>query len=919
MSKISIRIHLLLIFLTGIIALGYVIGVHPSLNTALTLFSSSYQAVFRKFVLLLLVSLVGILLFLLCGVFYISFARPLWFDTRLEKVKSFFLDRRKFLIFILTVLFGLLAAGQYATPADYVNDEMQRVFLQVTRPLFLWGIWVLLSNFCILALLSGHFKDLHHPETTRSILFFLFIVCVGSIFLRSGFGYKYVDLADNSFNLTGYPILGYQVISAWLVALVLFLTAPRWQKRRDKMEWVSRWGLDLLISLSLFLFTFFLWDSAPLKENMFIDQPRPPNQEIYPNSDAMVYDRTSLTLLSSGNLQSYLGNWDFVGLRPAYTVFLAALHKVGGLGYQEIIPFQIGVFAFSPVLLYALIRVLHSRSAGIFGALLLIFRGYNGLILTGVVTGVNAKLLMSEIPTMMGVMIFLLLSSLWIKNREKNATLLLLIGGVLGGIMLIRPEVAVLFPILVVIGFFTHRRKIGLNIRGMLLIVFGIMLVTSPWVIRNWQRSGEIYLNRPANYVFSVLGSKGEDQNLERSQGDEKPSTSKRDGNHLETISYWHVQEGDRGTGLLQLQVSPYSFNPEETGYKNNVDHFVNQWVQSVVYLPSYPLMLDVDYLSKMLIGRLGPYYGGVLYSPIRYVKQLPYWWNGWDGSIPPRSVISVLLTVFFIAWGIVGIWKKDASLAMLPLLSMAGYFGIYSFLQRSGGRFIQEVDWITTLYYSIGWIEITQLGFRWWKGEPLWEDPKQGRAGNLTLFTPGFPVFLIFVLALLILGLIPPLAEYLTPNRYPISEVEGKLKQTVEEIESLPSSQDVEIIKRFIERGGNAVWGRGFYPRQFYPGEDLKDMRSYVAGDLERIQYARSEAYLTGSDSVWAIVFRETPPPYFPHGSEVLALGCENKGVLDVLVMFFYEDDGKGVQSVIWRDGNRREFSGCPLPSPEE
>jgi hypothetical protein len=130
---------------------------------------------------------------------------------------------------------------------------------------------------------------------------------------------------------------------------------------------------------------------------------------------------------------------------------------------------------------------------------------------------------------------------------------------------------------------------------------------------------------------------------------------------------------------------------------------------------------------------------------------------------------------------------------------------------------------------------------------------------------------------------------------------------------------QERRELTDFVDQGGQVVYARALYPRYFEPGEKFYDVRSSVWGELERDQEMRTEFYLAGIESLWGVLLREEPPVVFPHGSDVIAFGCEEGGSFDTVVVVIYAESGDQVETVLWRDGALEDFSGCPLVWPAE
>ncbi|MEE8356976.1 MAG: hypothetical protein V3R33_06665, partial [Anaerolineales bacterium] len=677
---------------------------NPTLNSVLINFEGSYLSNIRRAASVSVLGLVGLLILLQIGLLVLSFLKSNWFVGIIHNAQI--LVQQKIWFYILGTIFilGTLIAGQFSIPAEYVEDPMQRIFLELNQPLFLWFSFISLEGLAGVLIFSGWLKKLKSPDVYRPVLIFLILFSLGFGLIQMGYGYKNINTEKNNFDLTGFPIMGYQVILAGIIA-ALGLALEEWlNKHQGTNKWASPRFKDIAAGTALFLTAFLIWKGIPLSENTFFDQPRPPNYEYYPNSDALIYDRTAQSLLAVGEFRTYLGQDEFrtylgdenipIGLRsalvffqvmlnrtdgleyevvkrhnpishrPILVFFQAVMHQIAGLGYEEIINLQLAVFSLLPVLIYILGNTLHSRAAGLLAAVLIILRERNGLLLGGVITGVNSKLLMTEIPTMMGIVLFLILFIQWAKRPGERTILALLSGGALGATMLIRQEVAVILPFAAVGAALYNHKKFGIIMKNMVLIGFGILLVITPWIYRNWYKTGIVYLIRPHNQIYLITDT----LEIDPDQIKEEDSLLLRDDQFLVSDvtplirnEIKITQPSDSSAYLKSLVLNQGVNNAD--GLDSTLDlllnHFANQTIQSVVYLPGNPLILDLDYLSKMVTGKLDRYYGGLFYSPKVYVKTLHFWWTDCDGGIPRLSILSVSLTFVLISIGISGVWRE--------------------------------------------------------------------------------------------------------------------------------------------------------------------------------------------------------------------------------------------------------------------
>jgi len=619
------RFFLGLSILAGAAAFALSVWGNPTLNSVLINFEGSYLSNIRRVASVSVLGLVGLLILLQIGLLVLSFLKSNWFVGIIHKAQILAQQKGGFFVLGAFFTFGTLIAGQFSIPAEYVEDPMQRIFLELNQPLFLWFSFMSLEGLLGLLIISGWFKKLKSPDIYRPVLIFLVLFSLAFGLIQMGYGYKNINTDKYNFDLTGFPIMGYQVILAGIIAALGLLLAVWLNKRRSIKKWVSPRFKDIAAGTALFLTAFLIWKGIPLSENTFYDQPRPPNYEYYPNSDALLYDRTAQSLLARGEFRTYLGNpYDPyyvgedsspVGHRPALVFFQTVMHRTVGLGYEEIINLQLAVFSLLPVLIYFLGNSLHSRAAGLLAAVLIILRERNALLLGGVITGVNSKLLMSEIPTMMGIVLFLILFIQWLKRPDQRTIFALLSGGAMGATMLVREEAAVILLFAAVGAALYLHKKFGIFLKNMVLVGIGILLVITPWIYRNWHKTSMVYLIRPFSQIQIDLIT----DTLEIDPDQIKPEDSNllRDDQFLVSDVTPLIRNEIKitqpsGSSVYQKSLVLNPGLDQADGSDSILDlllnHFANQTIQSVVYLPSNPLILDLDYLSKMATGKLNHY-----------------------------------------------------------------------------------------------------------------------------------------------------------------------------------------------------------------------------------------------------------------------------------------------------------------------
>jgi len=227
-------------------------------------------------------------------------------------------------------------------------------------------------------------------------------------------------------------------------------------------------------------------------------------------------------------------------------------------------------------------------------------------------------------------------------------------------------------------------------------------------------------------------------------------------------------------------------------------------------------------------------------------------------------------------------------------------------------------MDWITALFYSIGLVELIRFCMRELGILPARSDQNPEML-PLTpkLFSSKFALTVVPV-GLFILGASIPVVEYLAPDHYPEASLEQKTFTLLDSEESPFLEQERKLLTGLIDQGGQVVYARALYPRYIESGTEFSDVRSTVWGGLERNQLTRTEFYLAGTKSLWGVLIREEPPAVFPHGSDVIAFGCEEfHGSFDTVVVVIFAESGDQVEDVLWRDGALENISGCPKLSP--
>ena len=205
-------------------------------------------------------------------------------------------------------------------------------------------------------------------------------------------------------------------------------------------------------------------------------------------------------------------------------------------------------------------------------------------------------------------------------------------------------------------------------------------------------------------------------------------------------------------------------------------NHFANAIPQVFLYLPSNPVVLEIEYQWRLFNNDLANTYGGLVYSPRTYAKTLPYWWwDQWDGKINPKSWLPLGVNVLLISLGVYQVWTKKHWAVLIPILALIGMVSVYALVLGSGGRWLQPVDWISTMFFSIGLVYLTRsaanrFGWNWMDFDLILVD--RVGPGLHRLKQDGGFLFLVLVF----IGALPVIVEAALPNRYPVNSLEVRL-----------------------------------------------------------------------------------------------------------------------------------------------
>lgn len=750
------------------------------------------------------------------------------------------------LIFCISIY--CLALGMRVSDA-YINAYVIRI-----TPIV--GLAALLSIQNLIAIRIMRFGvDLSIFKLDRSI-FIVTVVIFSLLLLLSGWIIKTkIGLSPDlvGWGVPGAPILAYQVFAALVItftSLILgSLLVHLYKNRVSKPAYIlkSHW-LDWLIYLVLWSIAIWLWSCEPMRPSYFSPTPLPPNFEYYPYSDAGNYDISAQNLLIGYGLGNDV-------TRPVYSLFLALVQGLSGIGYSTAVQWQIIVLANIPPLLYLLTKILHHRLSGILVGILAILHEINSISLSGRIEVSNVKMLMSDLPTMLGVILFTLAIVIWLKNPRYKRVYAIFAGGILAVFALIRIQIVLILPFVILAAWLILRKTPHWR-KDILLLLGMFIIVLMPWIWRNWNLTGKMVFTETAQ--TSQVGLIG-----------------KRYSNTLETVPRQPEETEDEYLSRITTNAVEFFVQHPNDAIGFIVSHFTHNQIATLFTLPTfYPLIdnLKISQYNLQLWQEQPWVFWDQCCTVESHINVLPYWENTWDGSLAKTSRLPLFTSLLLVSIGIGATWNKLHVIALVPLLVNIGYSLSNALVRNSGWRFNLPIDWIAILYYGIGLMQVCFWIGMFFINRKI-PPPSERKETDRTLkpFQPKWAIFVGIILVMITFAI--PLLEWGIPARYKDHNIDTIIASLDHQGLLEPAGLDNASVEEFLSQD-NAVGlvGRGLYPRYYLAGqgEPGSSWPNYAPREYNRLGF-----FLIGPDHQPIVLPMENAPAQFPNAADIFVLGC--------------------------------------------
>ena len=715
------------------------------------------------------------------------------------------------IILLLSTFVWLTYGYASATPESQLDD-----YIKIVLPILRIATLVSVEVIAVIVLMSKNILSQVNPKwVSRFVIVLSILGMFWGIVLSTGLGIVPSYVGDWSRGLPAVPLFEWHILIASLFLLIAFLLSLD--------EKASRFAyLDLAICIVIWLGTVFVWNIHPVIPSASMLKPHEPNYEIYPFIDSQTYDQYAQSALVGE------GFGDSIPPRSLYISFLTIAHVLVGQDYEMMIRFQTLIFAFFPVLLFIFGRNFFGRPVGISIAILAILRDFTSNLVSPFTGNLSySKIFMSEIPTAMLLVLFLIMAFRWIKE-EFPVFIGFLMGGILGLVMLIRTQASIALPVILLFALIVHPQKISSMIKSALIVVVTIAITVTPWLWRNWQLTGQLIFDSPE---FQLINLALRYTRLNGVEPDVMP---------LPDESYTDYNERLKDMAFEAIQSNP---SKAIWGILNT---FLNHGVNNILLFPLRHELLEITDF---------------------WVPQNAFW-EEWTGYPSLLQSLLLLFFTFLFGLGVTTTWFRMGWLGLMPLALNLAYNLWSSLALLSGQRFMVTMDWSIYFYYMIGVFSILSgfiIFFR--KGHSLiinW------RLNELTWIRrqPTIPQYLFAGSLFLIVGALPPLMEKVFPERYPHLSNAEILSELLTSPALIESTVDAACLQELDEKGLlSYLQGRSLYPRYYMPGdgERFTDAIGYKVVDEGRLVFE-----FVGQKNDRIILPLETAPDFFPHAADV-------------------------------------------------
>ena len=618
------------------------------------------------------------------------------------------------------------------------------------------------------------------------------------------------------------PLMEWQI---WLgiLLLVAFRLSEKTTLYKRALAWVhdhtrlSNW----LVTLIIWIAAFAIWASIPVPPGFFATPPRAPNFEIYPFSDAAFYDFHAQSMLIGMGFRG-----ESIPPRPLYILFLAFAHVLVGQDYTKVILLQTGILALLPVVVFWIGKKLANARIGLVSALFIIFREWTSIVSTPFTSDVsNSKLFFADMPAALIVSLVLLAAIHWLQNPEEKRPALLA-GGMLGISLLVRTQIIIVLPVMLVFFWIvTIQKKIRYKSIAIssVLCIMGFVLAVAPWLSRSYRITGQFVFDHPESQTRVMVQRYY--ANIDQTEFDRKPGET---------------------TGEYNQRLSASIREKMLTEPLDLVNFMAAHWLNNEIdNLQVFPVRFSIS-------------------DPLELIWPQHAFWENWNGEASTWQTGLMLLNLAVLTAGVVFLTMKTSWIGLLPLFFNFAYHFSNSAARNSGWRYTLPADWIFLLYFAAGIFALVNIGQKFTVGKIYVQTQNQKGTSyfGLTSLAAG----------ILCIGLLPLAGESAFPRLFPQAKAETTGAEIIKAVSGLSDETQSGVSELLNDSNTVVMNGRMLYPR-FYgekEGEEKTGKTGYTP-----LPYARY-VFLVAGDPEGTVIFpNDNGELPLRNASDVILAGC--------------------------------------------
>ena len=653
----------------------------------------------------------------------------------------------------------------------------------------------------------------------------------------------------------------------------------------------------ILVFLLIWVLVAIFWLTTPASKSYFAPGPYPPNNVAYPFSDASLYDVSAETALIG---QGYANHtWTD---KPLVSFFSYLIHLISENDFRQFINIQVIVFSIIPPLLYLLGRKFFNQYVGLIIAFLAAFIERNSYIGSLWLSTSHSKLVLSEIPLMLLLILFtLFMIKAYISTSDGRARKYFIIAtGVLALSTLVRHNTWFLLPILFLTVFVKYFRQFKQFLIVTLLLVLTFSVTILPWMFRSAELGNAFYFS-----FFWTGGAQAQERypsSSQTSMPQQEPSINNQSVTQVNFPSETPFDNSQIITTKTKVSQKDAQINPIEfvTG------HFFHNIITTIAILPYSFQFHDLNYTISQ--------------SKILFTESMD------SSGININAILLLWINLFILAIGLVASFKRGGFGSLIPGLLFVSYLLSLAIARTSGGRYIVPVEWVILVYYAIGLVQLLKWVhylltnyFSPMSVEVRSNVINENVSGKEIIIKNKKFHFLAYVLLFFLIGLSIPFVEKVTPVKYPSLTKAEILNKLIGLGGQERFGYSIQEINQFaLLENSIIVYGRGLYPRYYEAGEGetktFLTVKNYSRLTFIVIhpQKGLPQYLFDGLSGVNLPMV--SPMLNFPNEADVIVLGCETgEDYIDAALVVVIGSDG--TLYPYKRDPSTKLI--CPLEQP--